>query len=322
MGAPPRGAQSSGTRGRAPRLMRTAADAGQAERRRLQLEEDVTAAAAAQAEEYTKEVQEPHSRRAPKRSADEAEKDGPAKRRGKQQPAADDEDTDDEDESTGRPKKRRKPRPKLAAPPPAPVPSPAAQLAALAKLPGGEQLLKLMGSQKGTAGELALDAARRSDTVLKPPAHKPLAIKKAKKSNRGRGGAKVGRDGGISAAAKRKAAGAGQFGTRKARAAISEARKLKAKKTLSKAERAKLKELEATAKAGSHAAINVKKTERKGADRRQCPFCSWCCSISPPETGDLSSTAMARHIQREHTAKRDECKPWGPFLKQLPKEKK
>jgi hypothetical protein len=66
-------------------------------------------------------------------------------------------------------KERRKRRPKSAAPPPAAVPSPAAQLAALTKL-------ELMGSQKGTPKELALDAARRSDTVLKPPAHKPLAI--------------------------------------------------------------------------------------------------------------------------------------------------
>lgn len=302
--------------------MRAAADAGEAERRRLELEEDATAAAAAQAEEYTKEVQEPQSRRAPKRSADKAQKDGPAKRHGKQQPAADEKDTDDEDESPLRPKKRRKRRPKSAAPPPAAVPSSAAQLAALARLPGGEQLLELMGSQKGTPDELALDAARRSDPVLKPPAHKPLAIKKAKKSNRGRGGAKVGRDGGISSAAKRKAVGLALFATRAARKAKKEADQLKAKKgKLSKAMRAKLSELEAAAAAGSQAAINVKNHQREGADRRHCPFCAWCCSISAPASGDMANTAMARHIKREHANKWKGCKRWDAFLKGLPKEK-
>ena len=328
MGAPPRGVQSSGTGGRAPRLMRAAADAGEAERRRLSLEEDAAVAAAAQADEYAKEVQKPRPRRAPKRSADEANKDGPpAKPRDKQQPAADEEDADDEDECPLRPKKRRKRRPKSAAPPPAAVPSPAAQLAAFAKLPGGKELLKLMGSQKGTPKELALDAARRSDALLKPPAHKPLAIKKAKKSNRGRGGAKVGRDGGISAAAKRKAAGAGQFGTRKARKAIKDAEKLQAKMKLSEAEREQLAKLKATAAAGSHAAKSREggrngHRSRPEADYRRCPFCAWCCSISAPASGILGMTAMAQHIKQKHANKSKGCKPWRAFLKGLPKGKK
>ena len=332
MGAPPRGVQSSGTGGRAPRLMRAAADAGEAERRRLSLEEDAAVAAAAQADEYAKEVQKPRPHRAPKRSADEANKDElPAKPRGEQQPAVDEEDTDDEDECPLRPKKRRKRRPKSAAPLPAAVPSPAAQLAALAKLPGGEQLLELMGSQKGTPDELAFDAARRSDTVLKPPAHKPLAIKKAKKSNRGRGGAKVGRDGGISSAAKRKSVGeavgetaaVSLFGmTRQDRELVAQVERLKQKKKLNVRDKAALKKKTAELVKACKAARKRQTHERDGADRRRCPFCAWCCSISAPASGNLGNTAMSRHIKDKHANKSKGCKPWEAFLKGLPKEKK
>ena len=278
---------SRGTQGRAPRLMRDAAHAGETARRRLELE-DRTTAEAMQAEEYAQ--------------------------------AAEDPPEDDQDECPQRPKK--KPRPKSAAPPPAPVPSSAHLLAALAELRGGKDLLRR--SQEGTPDELAYSSARRSERLLKPPAHQPLAIKNANMSNRGRGGAKVGRDGGISGAAKRKAAGAGQFGTREARKAIKEADKLRAKKTLSKAERAELAKLDATAAAGMHSKANpnVNTKERKGADRRQCPFCAWCCSISAPASGKLTDTAMARHIKQKHADKWEGCKPCGPFLKGLPKEKK